>query len=86
MTALQIGALIVVGAGAPLVVLVRDPVRQAFCVGVFGTALALLFFIFQAPDVALSQIVVSTVALPLMILLALAKIREHEEEEEEKEE
>jgi energy-converting hydrogenase B subunit D len=83
MTALQIGALILVGAGAPLVVLVRDPLRQAFCVGVFGTVLALLFFLFQAPDVALSQIVVSTVALPLMILLALAKIREHEEEEEE---
>jgi energy-converting hydrogenase B subunit D len=86
MTALQIGALLVVGAGAPLVVLARDPLRQAFCVGVFGTALALLFFVFQAPDVALSQVVVSTVALPLMIVLALSKIREHEEEEQEEEE
>jgi len=36
--------------------------------------------VFQAPDVALSEIVICTVAIPIMILLALAKIREHEEE------
>ena len=30
---------------------------------------------FPAPDVALSQVVVGTVGLPLMILLALAKMR-----------
>ena len=35
-------------------------------------------FIFQAPDVAFSQIVVGAVALPLMVLLALAKIRNRE--------
>jgi uncharacterized MnhB-related membrane protein len=34
-----------------------------------------MFFIFQAPDVALSQIVIGAVALPLMVLLALAKVR-----------
>ena len=50
-------------------------------VGVYGFLLAVLFFVFQAPDVALSQIVVATVALPIMILLALAKIREHEEQD-----
>jgi multisubunit Na+/H+ antiporter MnhB subunit len=43
--------------------------------GVYGIALTLLFFTFQAPDVALSQIVVSTVGLPLIILAALRKIR-----------
>lgn len=80
MTALQIGTLVLVAAGAPLVVLVREPTKQALCVGVLGTALALLFFVFQAPDVALSQIVISAVGLPLMILLAWAKIREGEEE------
>jgi energy-converting hydrogenase B subunit D len=41
-----------------------------------------LFFVFQAPDVAPSEIVVATVALPVMILLAIAKIREHEEQSE----
>jgi uncharacterized MnhB-related membrane protein len=83
MTAPQAVALAVVALGAPLVVLTRDPLRQAISLGVFGSALAVLFFAFQAPDVALSQIVVSTVALPAMVILALAKIREHEAEEEE---
>jgi uncharacterized MnhB-related membrane protein len=31
--------------------------------------------VFQAPDVALSQIVVGALALPLMILLALSKVK-----------
>jgi uncharacterized MnhB-related membrane protein len=35
----------------------------------------LLFFIFQAPDVALSQITIGAVMLPLMIMLALTKMR-----------
>ncbi|HET9161846.1 MAG TPA: DUF4040 domain-containing protein [Solirubrobacterales bacterium] len=81
MTALQGGALALVAVGAPLVVLAREPTRQALCAGVFGTALAILFFIFQAADVALSQIVISAVGLPLMILLAWAKIREDEADE-----
>ncbi|MFL5826041.1 MAG: hydrogenase subunit MbhD domain-containing protein [Thermoleophilaceae bacterium] len=38
---------------------------------------------FQAPDVALSQIVVGSVALPAMILLAVSKIRSRDREEEE---
>ena len=50
--------------------------------GIFGLALTLLFFIFQAPDVALSEIVVSTVGLPLIILLALRKVREQERSRE----
>jgi uncharacterized MnhB-related membrane protein len=57
----------------------RDPRRQAAVAGVFGAALAITFFAFKAPDVALSQIVVGSVGLPLMILLALAKITEEDE-------
>jgi energy-converting hydrogenase B subunit D len=38
-----------------------------------------MFFVFQAPDVALSQIVIGALALPLMILLALARIRRKRE-------
>ncbi|MGN6254796.1 MAG: DUF4040 domain-containing protein [Solirubrobacterales bacterium] len=83
MTALQVGALALVAVGAPVVVLVRDPLRQALCFGVFGTALAILFFVFQAPDVALSQIVVSAVGLPVIVVLALVKLREEEGEGEE---
>ncbi len=63
---------LVAGTG---VVLTRDPSSQAVAVSFYGILLALMFFIFQAPDVALSQIVVGAVALPLMIMLALAKVR-----------
>ena len=83
MSALQAVALSLVAVGGTAVVFAREPLRQAMVVGVYGFLLAVLFFLFQAPDVALSEIVVSTVALPLMILLAIAKIREHEEEGEE---
>jgi energy-converting hydrogenase B subunit D len=57
------------------VVLARDPLRQAMVASIYGLVLGILFFVFQAPDVALSQTVVGAVALPMMILLALAKIR-----------
>ncbi len=48
--------------------------------------LALAFFIFQAPDVALSQIVIGAVALPLMFMLALTKVRRDKQEREWREE
>jgi uncharacterized MnhB-related membrane protein len=81
-TVLQVVVLGAVAVGGTAVVLQRDPLRQAMVVGVYGFLLAVLFFIFQAPDVALSEIVVATVAIPIMILLALAKIREHGEDAE----
>jgi energy-converting hydrogenase B subunit D len=57
----------------------RDPLRQAMVTSIYGLVLGILFFLFQAPDVALSQTVVGAVALPMMILLALAKVRGGEE-------
>ena len=64
---------------ATSVVLTRDPLRQAMVASIYGLVLGILFFVFQAPDVALSQTAVGAVALPLMILLALAKVRGGEE-------
>lgn len=84
MIVLQVFALAAIALGAPAVVLARDPLRQALVVGIYGLALALLYFVFAAPDVALSQIVVSAVGLPVMVLLALAKIREHERERDDR--
>jgi energy-converting hydrogenase B subunit D len=75
MTALQATILVLVGAGGTAVVATRDPLRQAMVASFFGILLAILFFVLQAPDVALSETVVGAVALPLMILLSLAKIR-----------
>ena len=75
MTVLEGTILALVAVGGTCVVAVRDPLRQAMVASFFGILLALLFFVLQAPDVALSEIVVGAVALPLMILLSLAKIR-----------
>src|SRR5512146_2822749 len=81
---LQFTILSFVAVTATAVVLTRDPAKQAIGISFYGLVMALMFFIFQAPDVALSQIVIGAVALPLMILLALTKIRRHEEEEQER--
>lgn len=67
------------GIAASCVVAARDPLRQAVVASIYGLVLGILFLVFQAPDVALSQTVVGAVALPLMILLALAKVRGGEE-------
>ena len=79
MSLLQGLMLALVAAGGLAVVLTRDPLNQAIVASFYGILLALMFFVFQAPDVALSQIVIGALALPLMILLALARIRRKRE-------
>jgi uncharacterized MnhB-related membrane protein len=83
MTVLQIAALAAVAIGGGAVVLAPDPLRQALVLGIYGLSLTMLFFVFQDPDVALSEIVVSSVGLPVMVLLALRKVREQERKREE---
>jgi len=72
---LQVVAIALVGLGALAVVATRDPLRQTLVLGLYGLALAVLFVVFQAPDVALSELVVSSVAFPFILLSALAKLR-----------
>jgi energy-converting hydrogenase B subunit D len=81
MTGVQAVALVMVALGGTAVVLARDPARQALVAGIFGFSLAILFLSFQAPDVALSQIVVGAVALPAMIIYALRKVQRRDEVE-----
>lgn len=81
MTAVQAISLILVAAAGTLVVVLEDLQRQALASSLFGLCLAFLFFSFQAPDVALSQIAVGGVALPAMILLTIAKVRRRERAE-----
>lgn len=88
---LQLGILVCVLVSGTTIVFTRGLASQPIVVSVFGLMLALMFMIFQAPDVALSQIVVGAVGLPLMVLLALAKLRRdaqllhrHQNEEETK--
>jgi energy-converting hydrogenase B subunit D len=78
MTALQAIALIIVAVLGTAVVMTRDPLRQSVVTGTFGISLAILFLLFQAPDVALSQIVIGGVAVPAMILLTVLKVRERQ--------
>jgi energy-converting hydrogenase B subunit D len=85
MTVLQIAALAAVALGGLAVVLSPDPLRQVIVLGIYGLSLTMLFFVFQDPDVALSEIVVSTVGLPVMVLLALRKVSEQQREHEEQE-
>jgi energy-converting hydrogenase B subunit D len=72
---LQAVVFAVVALGAPLVVLTRDPLRQAVVNGIYGVTLVLLFVVLQAPDPALSMLVVSGIAYPLVILTAIARVR-----------
>jgi uncharacterized MnhB-related membrane protein len=48
-------------------------VNQVFIYTTFGMMLALLFFVLHAPDVALSEVAVGTLAVPVMVLVALMK-------------
>jgi energy-converting hydrogenase B subunit D len=79
MEALQITVLVLVAAGATAVALIRQPVRQVIALSVYGILLAVLFLVFQAPDVTLSELTVGAVVLPIILLLALAKTRKREE-------
>ncbi len=83
MTVLQIAALAAVALSGSGVIVAGDPLKQTLVLGVFGLALTMLFFVFQAPDVALSEIVISTVGLPVMVLLALRKVRQQERQRHE---
>ena len=78
MIPLQLVAIGLVAVGALAVVTARDPLRQALVFGLFGLALGVLFVIFQAPDVALSALVASSVAFPFILVTALAKMRGRE--------
>ena len=78
MDTLQIVILVLVAAGALVVVRTKDRVRLVLVLSVYGILLAVLFFVFQAPDVTLSELTVGAVALPLILLLAIAKVRKPE--------
>lgn len=74
MIPLQVVAIALVGLAGLGVVTTRDPLRQAIVLGLFGLGLGVLFVIFQAPDVALSALVTSALALPFILLTTLAKL------------
>lgn len=75
MSALQVVVLVLVAAGAFAVVRTTDRTKLVLMLSAYGMLLAILFFVFQAPDVALSELTVGAIALPIVLLLAIAKVR-----------
>lgn len=75
MTLLLDLALLLVAAAGTAVVLNRDAVSQALVLAVFGLSFTVLALLLQAPDVALSMLVVGSAVVPLLVLLAIASGR-----------
>ena len=82
MTVLQVVIMLLVALAGASVTLTREPLRQLIVSSFYSLTLVVLFLVFQAPDVALSALVVSSIGLPLMVLLALAKVRSRERRDE----
>jgi uncharacterized MnhB-related membrane protein len=80
---LQAIAVLSMGVVGTVVVLTRNPLRQALVLGIYGMTMVVAFFALQAPDVALSAIVITTIGLPPMVLLALRKLRDYRDEVDE---
>jgi uncharacterized MnhB-related membrane protein len=74
-TAVIAVALTLVAVTATAVVLTRDPAAQAVTLSLYVLVLSVLFFVLQAPDVALAEVTVGTAVVPLMVLLALRRVR-----------
>jgi energy-converting hydrogenase B subunit D len=75
MIPLQAVVIALVALAAPAVVLTRDLVRLALASSMFALLLVVLFLVLQAPDVALSELVVGAVAFPLVIVVAIVMER-----------
>jgi energy-converting hydrogenase B subunit D len=67
--------LLLVAAAATAVALTMDPLRQVVVSSLYGLLLVILFVVLEAPDVALSMLVVSSVAYPLIVLIAISRTR-----------
>lgn len=79
---LQAVALILAALGATAVALCLNPLRQIVISGLYGLILTITFVTLQAPDVALSMLVVTTVAYPLVVLAAIGRTRHDADQED----
>lgn len=72
---LQVVVLTMVGILGVATVSVRDPLRQVVVNSLFGLSLVLAFAVLMAPDVAISEIVVSAIAVPMVLLPVIYRTR-----------
>ena len=78
MSVVYVVAIVLVGAGALAVVITRDLIRLTMVASVYTLLLVVLFLLLHAPDVALSELVVGTVAYPVVLLAAILLSRSDE--------
>lgn len=75
-------ALLLVALAGTATVLNHTPANQALVLAVFGLSFTVLAVVLQAPDVALSMLVVGSAIVPMIVLLAIAAGRKSDRQEE----
>ncbi len=73
MSLLQAILYLLVAFTGAAVVFNKRPVNQVIVYAAFGLTLSMLFFVLHAPDVALSELAVGTLAIPAIVLVTLMK-------------
>ena len=86
MSALQAVVLTLLMVLGVATALTRDPRRQVIVNGFSGLVLTLLFAVLSAPDVAISAVVVTTVAYPAVLLVAINRSGQHDRGQQREEE
>jgi uncharacterized MnhB-related membrane protein len=64
-------SIVLAGAAALAVVLTTDLLRMAMLASFYTLTLVIFFLLLQAPDVALSELVVGTIAYPVVLIVAI---------------
>ena len=71
MNVIYVFSIVLAGAAALAVVLTSDLLRMAMLASFYTLTLVILFLLLQAPDVALSELVVGTIAYPVVLVVAI---------------
>lgn len=75
MTPLHVLVLLLLAVSGTMIVFQRDPLHALLVASLYNSVLIAFFLVFQAPDVAMSQVAVTSLPLALVYLLTLAKER-----------
>jgi energy-converting hydrogenase B subunit D len=68
---IHVFSIVLAGAAALAVVLTTDLLRMAMLASFYTLTLVIFFLLLQAPDVALSELVVGTIAYPVVLIVAI---------------
>jgi energy-converting hydrogenase B subunit D len=68
---LYVFSIVLAGAAALAVVLTTELLRMTILASFYTLTLVIFFLLLQAPDVALSELVVGTIAYPVVLVVAI---------------